>query len=499
MKGTIAKQSLWASAVNYSGSLIGLFTTFYLFPLVYTESQNGIIRLLVEFGALLAGVAQLGTGYSIWKFFPVFKNHEKRHNGAGFWLFIIPLLGFLLVAAALLGFQPAIAGYLSQKSSGFLPYYLWLLPFVFFFVYNSVFEIFLSSLGNIIYSSFLRENVVRVLMGLVGFLFYTRCFPFDVAVKLTPVIYALTAIVNLYLIFRATSISIRPDMAFVRNQPGLQGQFTRYTGYLFITYMANLFVQRMDFAMVTAMKGLSYTGVYSIALNLAVLVEIPTRSILQISNPRLAEAIHLKDMAEVRRLYDKTTLNQFILGALVLLVIWINIDVFYYFMPNGEKYAFGKYAVLLLGLGKLVILLQGNSSAMLTFSHRYYYSLFVNLGSVVAGIFLNQWLIPIWGLEGAAAATALTWLAAATITGILIYRLYGMNPYRRMVFITIGLFAALFLANAMVSWPGHFILTAVVKSLLLPGIALWVIYRFQLSTDIRSMIVKGLNRLGYRL
>lgn len=69
MSGHIAKNSFWASIVNYSGSLVGLFTTFYLFPLVYTTSENGVIRLFIEMGALLAGVAQLGTGYSIWKFF----------------------------------------------------------------------------------------------------------------------------------------------------------------------------------------------------------------------------------------------------------------------------------------------------------------------------------------------------------------------------------------------------------------------------------------------
>ena len=70
MSGVIARQSFWASIVNYSGSLVGLFTTFYLFPLVYTKAENGIIGLFIEMGALLAGVAQLGTGYSIWKFFP---------------------------------------------------------------------------------------------------------------------------------------------------------------------------------------------------------------------------------------------------------------------------------------------------------------------------------------------------------------------------------------------------------------------------------------------
>lgn len=495
MKGKIASQSLWASIVNYSGSLIGLFTAFYLFPLVYTEAQNGIIRLFIEMGALLAGVAQIGTGYSIWKFFPIFRNNEKNHNGAGFWIAAIPFAGFILVSISLLIFQPIVIKYLGKNSAEFLPYYIWLLPFIFFFVYNTVFEIFSASLGNIIYSSFLRENAVRILLGLIGFIFYLKAIPFRSAVLLTPAVYAITALLNLYFILRVTSISLKPDFAFVRQQQGLRSSFSRYTGYLFVASVANLFIQRLDFAMVSSMKGLTLTGVYSIAVNLAVLIEIPTRSILQISNPHLADAIHRKDRDEVDRLYQKTTLNQFILGCLVLLLIWINIDVFYYLMPNGEKYASGKLVVLILGIGKLFILLQGNSSAMLTFSHRYYYSLFTNLTCVFLGIYLNTLLIPQLGINGAAVATALTWLANGLVTGILIYSLYKLNPYKSSIFLCIGLFLILFGINEIFSIPRHMITTAAIKTILLPSIALFIIYKFRLSDDMRSIIDNALGKL----
>ena len=129
MSGIIAKNSLWASIVNYSGSLVGLFTTFYLFPLVFTASENGVFRLFIEMGALLAGVAQLGTGYSIWKFFPRFKD-ENGHNGVGFWLLLIPTVGFLFVALLLLTGQSWVVFYLGKKSADFLPFYYWLIPFV---------------------------------------------------------------------------------------------------------------------------------------------------------------------------------------------------------------------------------------------------------------------------------------------------------------------------------------------------------------------------------
>lgn len=498
MSGEIARQSLWASVINYTGSLIGLFTTFYLFPLVYTESQNGIIRLFIEMGALLAAVAQLGTGYSIWKFFPVFKDTSKKHNGVGFWLFAIPIIGVLLVSVCLLVFQPWVIKYLGKNSAEFLPYYLWLLPFIFFFVFNSVFEIFSASLGNILYSSFLRENVVRILLGLIGLLFYCQTIGFSTAVYLVPAVYGITAIFNFYFVNKSTSLSYKPDMQFINEQPGLKKDFYRYTGYLFLTYLANLVVQRLDFVMVSSMKGLISTGVYSIAVNLAILIEIPTRSILQISNPKLSEAMHRNDNVEMKRLYEKTTLNQFIIGSLVLLAIWINIDVFYYLMPNGEKYAPGKLAVLILGIGKLFILLQGNSTAILTFSKKYYFTLIINLFTVAAGIILNQMLIPKFGLNGAAAATAFVWLIGGIVIGIIVYAIYKINPYNWNIVKAIAIVVTGFALNHFIQIPNHFILTAVVKFVLIMGGILILIYKLKVSEDINSMVDKVGKRVGIR-
>lgn len=495
MSGEIARQSLWASVINYAGSVIGLFTTFYLFPLVYTEAQNGIIRLFIEMGALLAAVAQLGTGYSIWKFFPVFKDHSRKHNGAGFWLFIIPIAGFVLVSVCLMLFQPWVVKYLGRNSADFLPYYQWLLPFIFFFVFNSVFEVFSASLGNILYSSFLRENVVRILLGLIGVLFFVKVISFPMAIYLIPAVYAFTALFNFYFINRTTELAYKPDMGFVRSQPDLKKNFYRYTGYLFLTYLANLIVQRLDFVMVSSMKGMISTGIYSIAVNLSVLIEIPTRSILQISNPKLSEAMHQNDHKEMKRLYEKTTLNQFVIGALVLLMIWINIDLFYYLMPNGNKYLPGKLAVLILGIGKLFILLQGNSSAILIFSKKYYYTLIINVFTVTGGILFNQWLIPIYGLNGAAAATAFVWLLGGLITGVLVYRMYRVNPYHWRIAAAILLVIAGFALNHFIQIPHHFILTAGLKTLGIMGLLLWLLYKLRISSDINSIVDKVIKRV----
>jgi hypothetical protein len=50
--------------------------------------------------------------------------------------------------------------------------------------------------------------------------------------------------------------------------------------------------------------------------------------------------------------------------------------------------------------------------------------------------------------------------------------------------------------NALIHIQGHFILTAGIKSVLLPTAALYLVYRLRLSEDIRSMLDKLFARFN---
>jgi O-antigen/teichoic acid export membrane protein len=161
-------------------------------------------------------------------------------------------------------------------------------------------------------------------------------------------------------------------------------------------------------------------------------------------------------------------------------------------MPNGEKYIGAKYAVLFLGIGKLFVLLQGNSSAMLTFSKKYYLSLLVNFGAVFLGIMFNNYAIPKWGLEGASVATAFTWLASGFITAILIWKIYKMNPLTMQILYAASLFALLFGVNDLLQndFNINHIVFGGLKTILIMGLSVISIYYFNLSDDVKSMLQK---------
>ena len=169
---------------------------------------------------------------------------------------------------------------------------------------------------------------------------------------------------------------------------------------------------------ISAKMGLMFTGIYAIANYIATMVEIPSRSLNAIVQPRIAVALRATppDLQAATRLYQKVSLNQMLAGMAILILIWINIDLFFDILPNGQKYATGKWVVLILAISKLISSTYGIGVSALGYTRWYYTSLFFTLILMILSIVLNNYLIPISGIEGGAWAT----LVSNTIYFILI-------------------------------------------------------------------------------
>ena len=81
--------------------------------------------------------------------------------------------------------------------------------------------------------------------------------------------------------------------------------------------------------------GLDSTGIFAIATYMAVMVSVPFRSVTAIASPQLARAIKEQNREEGSKLIQQVTRNLLLIGGFILLLIWINIDLIFYILPNG--------------------------------------------------------------------------------------------------------------------------------------------------------------------
>ena len=213
--GIIIRQSFKATIVNYIGMLLGAFNIIILFPLVLTSTEIGLIRLLFDVALLFATFAQLGISVTMVRFFPYFKNDEKKHNGFFFFTIAQPLIGFITTCTLVLVFKEAIISKYSANSPLFVDYFYWLFPLAFFTLFLIYFETVSSLVSRIVVPKLIREVVVRILVILSLFVFYFGWISFSTLVIFQISIYLIALIANYIYASKMIEISLKPDFSII--------------------------------------------------------------------------------------------------------------------------------------------------------------------------------------------------------------------------------------------------------------------------------------------
>jgi O-antigen/teichoic acid export membrane protein len=498
--GVVIRQSIKASISNYLGMGLGFLSLFLLFPLYFEPEELGAIRLLLEAGAVMSGFALLGTNYSINRFFPYFKTEDKKHHGFFFWAFAMPMLGFLLVLIGLLFWREGILSLFNKDAERLDGLYPLLLLLVLFLLFQQVSESCSANHGRIAMPNFFREVVVRIVQIASGLAFYWGWIGFYTAVALIVGAYLLAVLANLWFLGRLTRVYLVPDWHFLRERPELRKDILRFTGFLFVGGLASLLVTKIDFLMLSSMRRLSDTAIYSIGFYLAMMVEIPKRTLLQISAPIMAGHMKENRLAEAGDLYRKTTLNQVLAGTLLFYLIWLNIDNLYAIMPRGDYYSAGKWVVFILGFGRLVDALGAASGTVLVNS-KYYHWAFFNFGlSAIVAITANYILIPKWGITGAAIATLLTITLNQIAALIIVYVKTGLHPFDKGKIWLLGIFIVMLLPTLTGTWFANPYLDGLIRTPVLGGALFYLVYALKVSEDMNHVANAFMRRVsGNRL
>jgi len=490
--GVIAKQSIRGTIVTYLGIAVGIVTTFFVLTRFLTTEEIGLARVLIDAATLFIGLAQLGTNASIIRFYPYFqeKNSDEDH-GFFFWALVVPFIGFVLFAIIYWACSVPLGEWFGEKSPLFVEYYYFVLPMAFFMLYQTICESTCNVLMHIVVPRAVRELVVRVGLLVLYLLYAFRFLSLDGFVIGLCANYAIAALINLCYFFSLKPISLRPDWEFLRENKGLVRRYLTYTGFLIISALTTVLAPTLSSFFVTAKMGLDSTGIFAIATYMAVMVSIPNRSVAAIASPQLARAIKENNYEECSFLIRQVTRNLLLIGGFILLIIWVNIDLIFHILPNGETFASAKNVVLVLGVSQLVLGTFTICLTALNYSRFYAFSLLLSLVLTVSALLLNNYLVPLWGMEGAALSNLLSYglyylLIIATVVPLCRFRVVDKNWW-----LILALLAGLFALNAL--WQAflpqfNVWLDSLLRSLVLIGGGALIAYKAKLSPEINEQI-----------
>lgn len=405
--GVIIRQSVKGTLVNYFGVAVGFITTFFVLTHYLTTEEVGLTRVLVDAATLFAGFAQLGTGSSVIRFYPYFRDDEAKDHGFFFWSIVVPFVGFILFLIILFAFKQPIIHVFADKSPLFVNYFRFIIPLSFFMLYQAVFEANANVLMRIVVPKFIREVGIRVCLLIIYLLYGTHHISLDGLVIGFCITYFLAAATDLIYLFSLKRISFKPDLQYITKS--LRKDFLFYTLFLVLAALAGSITPLLNSFFVSAKMGLAFTGIFAIANYIATVIEIPNRSLNAIVQPNLSQAVKDDDWAGANKLCKSVSLHQLLSSTFIFLLIWINIDVIFQILPNGASYEAGKSVVFILGLARLSNSTFSIAASPLGYSKYYYLSLVFTLILTISAIALNVWLIPKIGMNGAALASLLAY------------------------------------------------------------------------------------------
>lgn len=402
--GIVIRQSIFSTIISYAGVAIGYVNLLYLYPKYLSPDQVGLFRTIQDAAILFSPFAQLGLTQSIYRFYPQFAKDNATSQAFATLMLTLALGGFLVFFGVFKLFETELLFYFAENAPQLGNYATVVVWLTLILVLIAAFEAYSRSLLKTIIPNLIREVVIRLLLGVLVLLYFAGWLNFHQFIVGSVVIYA-SCLMILFL-YLWTQANLKINLRFgILDQTKLT-PLIRYSLLSFAGMAGMILIGKMDSMMVTAMVGLTANAVYTTAFYIATVIEIPKRALSQVAMPLISRAFEKNDLLDIQQIYKKTAINQLIIGSLLLIGIYANLDSIFMMMPKREIYEAGKWVVIIVGAGKLIDMAFGPSSEIIVLSKYYWFNILLILLLAGSLIGANNVLIPRYGIAGAAYGTA---------------------------------------------------------------------------------------------
>jgi O-antigen/teichoic acid export membrane protein len=258
-----------------------------------------------------------------------------------------------------------------------------------------------------------------------------------------------------------------------------------------------IIIGKIDSLMIAGMLGLEYVAVYTTSFFIASVIEIPKKALSSVAMPIIAQAFEKNDIKHIANIYQKTSINQFIAGALLLIGVAINLDNIYDLMPRKEIYEAGRWVVVLVGIGKLADMLFGPSSEIVVLSKYFWFNIVLILLLAGSAITANNLLIPRYGIDGAAMGVALALITFNAVKYVFIWVTLKIQPFNRATLVVMVIAAATVGVNYVLPVFENLFVDLIFRSAVVTVFYGGLVLVTKVSPEVNEIFRKGLKLVGF--
>lgn len=226
---------------------------------------------------------------------------------------------------------------------------------------------------------------------------------------------------------------------------------------------------------------------------------VPYKSLHRVSVPLVSDYWKHREMDKMQDLYTKFSSVSLVIGLVFFLLIWLNVDPLFSFLP--PEFVAGKWIFFFLIIGKLFDMYCGLNGSILVTSKKYKYDVYFTLLLIGVVYGLNLLLIPIYGAIGAAISTLIALFLYNAIRLFFVAYHFKMVPFTKNQppLLLLGLLTVL-IGSFTIHLSNNPIVQLVIQTSLVTLIFLAPLYFLKLENEtvgfIKNMLARVKNLFG---
>ncbi|WP_394906444.1 polysaccharide biosynthesis C-terminal domain-containing protein [uncultured Mesonia sp.] len=479
--GVVLKQSLQNTLVTYFGFGIGAFNVLILYPKILSPQYYGLVTFLLSAGTLLWPFLGFGLNNTIIRFYSSFKKRDEQNQLLSMVLF------YPLGVALILGITTAIFKdqFILLITEDWIKPYFWLIFLIAFAI--AYFELFFawSKLKlKSVFGNFMKEVFHRVLISVLLYMVYIKLL------NVTQFLYALTIVYLLRtLIIKLYAFYLLPPKIDLRLPKNHKKIFTYSALMLLASFVASALLD-LDKVMIEHFMPIEQVSIYGIGVYMASVIAVPSRAMHQITLPLTAKYLNENQNENLKSLYTKSSINLLVISGFIFLLILVNASEIYRLLPPVYTLAFE--ILCMLSSIKLLDNLLGISNSIILNSRFYKLLLITGVFVILLAIGLNIYLIPRFGLIGAAVASLIVFLMYDLAKIFMVYKFYKLHPFSRKTFYVIVFIFKLLFISRFLTLPFNPFINLIIQSISL-AIVYFIGILFLKPSEELSLFLKGIK------
>ncbi len=479
--GVVVNQSIKNVIITCLGFGIGAVNTLFLFTNFMDEKHYGLVAYLISASNLIWPLMTFGTHNTLIKFFSSYTNRDQQNR------FLTQMLVLPFIIALILGLigtalYSTIINFISNDNEIVAPYVWTIFILAFALSYFEVFFAWSKVKLKSVFGNIMKELFLRVSTTLLLLLLYFEVLTIDQFIYGLVLVYLIRTFIMKIYAFSLHKFTPRFSL------PDNYSSVFKYTFLILVAGSVASLLIDLDKVMIKEFLPIENVAKYGICAYIASVIIIPSRAMHQITYPLTAKLINEKSLDQLHELYRKSSLNLLIISGVLFVLIVCNVQQLFEIIP--DEYQLFIWVVVLIGIAKLFDNLLGNNNSILYNSDYYRIILYIGVGMAILSFALNLICIPLYGVTGAAIAT-FSAVFCYNISKLLIVKVkFRMHPFSKNTFLATFLIVVFTFGFYYWDFQFHPILNIALKSVLIGGLYLWIVYILKLSPDINTIIKK---------